>query len=393
MSLLSRLLRKNTSVARIAGFFASSFMGLVIICGAVQFYADARGLFESDDSFIRSDMMVINKKVTSGSALGKNPTGFTDEEIASLERCPWVRRVGRFETADYRVTASVGAGGRSMSTMLFFESIPDVFVDAGGSSWHYEPGRDVPVIISKDYLSLYNFGFAGSAGMPQLSEQLMSGLPLRLDLSSDDGLRRLEATGRVVGYSSRLNTILVPKSFIDYSNARLGGGDKRRPQRLIIDVSSPGDVAIARYLEERGWESAGDKSASQASYLLKVVTGAVAGIGLVITVLSLFVILLGISLVMEKNKTVIHTLMQLGYEPSAIWRHYTALASASVGAACVAAVAAVALMRGYWEGPLSALGAGEGGIWPSVVSGVCTVLPLMLFNALAVRKKVAGAWR
>ena len=31
----------------------------------------------------------------------------------------------------------------------------------------------VPVIISKDYLALYNFGFAGSAGLPQMSEGVM----------------------------------------------------------------------------------------------------------------------------------------------------------------------------------------------------------------------------
>lgn len=267
MKLISRLLKKNTSPARIAGFIVSNFVGLAIIAGGVQFYMDARSLWQDDDSFIKTDYLVINKKVTASSLWSDEATGFSSGEISDIRRQPWVRDVGGFLSTDYRVMASVSQGGRGMSTLLFFESIPDEFVDVSESSWRFQEGDNiVPIIISKDYLTLYNFGFATSSGLPQITEDLMSGIPLSLTLTSEDGTRTLRMEGRVVGFSNRLNTILVPESFMKWSNARLGDGKETSlPSRLIIDVSSPGDVAIKDYMETHDLEIAGDKRASSAA--------------------------------------------------------------------------------------------------------------------------------
>lgn len=235
--MVSRLLRKNTSPARIAGFILSNFLGLAIILGALQFWLDARSIWDSDESFIHTDYIVINKRVTSENTLG-GASAFSREEIADLEAQPWVRSAAPFTAADYRVMASLNQGGRGMSTYMFFESIPDGFVDVPASQWSWTEGSDeVPLIISKDYLSLYNFGFAGSAGLPQLSENLMSGIPITLTLTSEDGARRMVMHGRVAGFSNRLNTILVPGNFMEWSNARLGSSASDSPSRMIIDVS------------------------------------------------------------------------------------------------------------------------------------------------------------
>ncbi len=206
---------------------------------------------------MKSDWLVINKKVTSANTFGES-ADFTPEEIADLERQPWVRSVGRFTTADFRIFARMSAGngtGRSMSTSLFFESIPDEYVDVDKSLWRWKKGSgEVPVIISRDYLTLYNFGFASSAGLPQMSEGLMSGIPLELTLTSEDGTRMKRFKGHVAGYSNRLNTILVPDEFMRIENAELGSGATRNPSRLVVDVNSPGDVAISEYLEARDLE-------------------------------------------------------------------------------------------------------------------------------------------
>ena len=67
---------------------------------------------------------------------------------------------------------------------------------------------------------------------------------MRLRISSDRGSAELQ--GRIVGFSNRLNTILVPQEFMDWSNSHYGrtAGARADPSRLIIDVSSPGDVKI-----------------------------------------------------------------------------------------------------------------------------------------------------
>lgn len=306
-----------------------------------------------------------------------------------------MRDVGEFSSTDYRVWASVDQGGRGMSTMMFFESIPDKFVDGAGSDWGFAEGdKVVPVIISKDYLALYNFGFAGSAGLPQMSEGVMGGIPLRLSLTSFDGTRSIEMQGRVAGFSNRLNTILVPCSFMDWSNKCLGSGKSgNAPSRLIIDVSSPGDVAIKDYLAAHSLEVAGDKTGSSASYLLKIVVGIVLSVGMVITLLSFFILLLSMSLLMEKNRDKLHSLLMLGYPLRKVAAPYIEIVVCASVAAWLFAVVCCVILRSSYLHSLEELGAAAGSLWMAPGVGLVLALLLMTFNIIAVGRKVKASWR
>lgn len=392
--MITKILRKNTSPARIAGFILSNFIGLVIVLGALQFYRDANSIWSADDSIINSDFLVINKKVTSSNTLGAASSGFSEAEIADIKAQPWTRRVGRFTANDYRVLAGIRQGDRAMSTYMFFESIPDDFVDVPRSRWAYRPGSDeVPIILSKDYLTLYNFGFASSAGLPQLSEGLMGSIPLTLRLTSEDGTRTRELHGRVAGFSNRLNTILVPGDFMEESNSMLGTGTERAPSRLIVDVSSPGDVEISRYLEAHDLEVAGDKSASSASFLLRVIVGIVLAIGAIITILSLFILLLSISLIMEKNRDKLHSLLMLGYDARSVGRPYATLAIWASLAAFALALVGVFALRAYYLAPLEGLGARPAAPWISPLVGLLMTLGIILLNLATVARRVRSAFR
>lgn len=393
-SLISRLLYKNTSVARIVGFILSNFLGLAIVLGGLQFYLDAKSIWEDDDSFIHSDYLVINKRVTSQNTFNGRTSTFSSEETEELSAQPWVKRYAPFSTANYKVYASIEQGGTGLSTNMFFESIPDSFVDAASSQWGWREGSDeIPVIISKDYLSLYNFGFATSAGLPQMSEGFMSGIPLKLSLRSNDGTRALQFNGRIAGYSNRLNTILVPQEFMDWSNKELGSVGSQEPSRLIVEVSSPGDVAIKKFLDSKDWEIAGDKSGASASFLLKVVIGIILAIGIVITALSLFILLLSISLLMEKNREKLHRLLMLGYPLSSAARPYRTIAIGSSLLALILAVAASFVLRGFYIESLTGLGATPGNIWLTICAGALLTLMIILFNLLSIRRKIRRAWR
>lgn len=392
--MISKILRKNTSAIQIAGFVLSNFIGLVIVLGGLQFYLDARSIWEDSDSIINSDFLVINKKVTSSNMLGSSESGFTEDEISELEGQPWVRNVGRFSANDYRVTARVEQGGRGMSTYMFFESIPDEFVDVPKGQWSYRPGSDeVPIILSKDYLTLYNFGFATSAGLPQLSEGIMSSIPLTLRLTSEDGTRSRDMHGRVAGFSNRLNTILVPRSFMEETNAALGTGKERAASRLIVDVSSPGDVAINQYLEAHDWEVAGDKSASSAAFMLRVVVGIVLAIGTVITVLSLFILLLSISLIMERNRGKLHQLLMLGYEEKMVARPYSLLAFGIPVSGLLLSVGAMFLLRSRYMLPIEGLGAHPAAVWITLVVGICLTCVVTGVNLVTIRRRIRSAFR
>ncbi len=391
--MIRKLLRRNTSPARVVGFVLSNFIGLTIVLGALQFYRDAGSIWTSEDSFVKSDYLIINKRVTTSNTLGGATSGFTDEEIADIKGQPWCRKVGLFSSCKFRVYAGLQSGDRTMTTSLFFESIPDEFVDVPRQQWEYRSGsNEVPIIMAKDYLTLYNFGFASSAGLPQLSEGLMGSIPMTLRLSSEDGEQVLKMHGRVAGFSNRLNTILVPQQFMDEMNRTLGSGVTRQPSRLIIDVSSPGDVAITQYLESHDWEVAGDKSASSASFLLRVIVGIVAGVGGLITLLSLFILILSISLIMEKNRDILHSLLMLGYDAGSVGRPYIMLAVTASVVAYLLSVVAILAMRAYYLTPIEGLGGVPTGLVGTLLIGAALTGVIILLNVLTVRRRVRASF-
>ncbi len=393
--MLTKILRKNTSPARIAGFLLSNFIGMAIVLGALQFYSDAGTIWESDDSFISSDLLVVNHRVTSANTLGEKNSSFTQEEIAEIAAQPWVRSVDPFTANDFRVNASVNTGRHGMTTAMFFESIPDKYVDVPAGQWAWEPGsNEVPIIIPRDYLSLYNFGFAGSAGLPQMSEGIIGAVPLTLQLQSEDGSRSLTLYGRIAGFSNKLNTILVPEAFMHEANSMLGTDyAAKQPSRLAIDTNSPGDTAIREYLDQHDLEISGDKTATSAAFLLRLVTGIVLAVGGIITLLSIGILMLSVSLIMERSRGKIHNLLMLGYPVWRIGKPYFLLTLwSSVGALALALTAVFGLRAWYLE-PLRGLGAGSGSAWISVCVGAGLTIIVICANYLAIRNRVRGAFR
>lgn len=391
--LIRRLLHKNLSKAQLTGFILSNFAGLAIVILGLQFFEDARPIWEDEDSFIRKDYLVINKHVTGANTLGE-PTTFTAEEIADIEKQPWSRKTGKFTSADYRLYASMQSGGQGLKTFMFLESIPGEFIDVAGKDWTYEPGQTtVPIIISKDYLSLYNFGFAGTVGMAQLSEKTLSAVPLRLTIRPDNGKADFEIQAYIAGFSNRLNTILAPQEFLDWTNREFSShNEPPAPSRLIIDVSSPGDVKIDKYMKAHDYEIAGDKSGSTASFLVNVITGVVLAVGALITLLSFFILLLSISLLMQKNRDKIHSLIMLGVDLNSISGVYVRLVVSVNALAYVLACMAMFMLRGTYLDAVRGMGATESSPWLSLGVGLLLTVAVTVFNSISIRRRVRDAF-
>ena len=391
---ISRLLRRNLSKIQIAGFILSNFIGLAIVISGIQFYADVRPIWTQDDSFINQDYLIINRKVTASHMLGSAQTNFREEDIRDMESQPWVRRLGKFSSADYEVRAHMQQGDRGMSTNMFLEAIPDNFIDVDPADWHFQPGDSVvPMIISKDYLTLYNFGFASSSGLPQLTEGTLSSIPLTLRLSSRKGDREMVMKARITGFSGRLNTILVPETFMQWSNEKLGENKAQEPQRVILDVSSPGDVAIADYLQAHDFERAGEDKGAQAAYFLKLVSGVVIAIGALITLLSFFILLLSVALLMQKNRSKLHTLIMLGYDLKAVGRPYERITLLASVISYVLAIIAMLIFRNiYLSGITSLTGDNEVGVVVSLLCGAGLVILTLIVNFISIRRKVKSSF-
>lgn len=392
-NIIWKLLRQHISKGQLIGFAFANLIGLTIVLLAVQFYRDVRPVFNDEESFIRKDYLLITRAVTGAGAMMGNNSEFSDADISDLEGQPWCRQVGRFLNSDFAIDARLGVGsGHAMRSQFFFEAIPDEFIDIDPDEWGFNTAKpDVPVIISRDYLSLYNFGFAATQGMPKISEGQAEMIPLEFTLSGNG--QRDVMPGRIVGFSNRLNTVIVPEEFMEWANARYGTGIKQQPQRLIVEVSSPGDVKIEQYMDEHHYEVAGDKmSTSKANYFLTVISGIVIAVGIIISLLSFFVLMLSIYLLLQKNTRKLQDLLLLGYSPRDVSKPYILLVVGLNAAVLVAAIVLMLLGRTTYMGMIHAFGVSGAGIGVAVLVGILIMGAITVGNIHAIRHKVNALW-
>ena len=388
-----KLLRQHISKGQLIGFAIANLIGLTIVLLAVQFYRDVRPVFNDEESFIRKDYLIITRAVTGAGAMMGNNGEFTDADIRDLEEQPWCRQVGKFLNSDFAIDARLGVGnGHAMRSQFFFEAIPDEFIDIDPDEWGFNTAKpEVPVIISRDYLSLYNFGFAATQGMPRISEGQAEMIPLEFTLIGN-GQRNI-MPGRIVGFSNRLNTVIVPQEFMEWANRHYGTGIPQQPQRLIVEVNSPGDVKIEQYMDEHHYEVAGDKmSSSKANYFLTVISGIVIAVGVIISLLSFFVLMLSIYLLLQKNTSKIQDLLLLGYSPAQVSKHYITLVVALNAAVLMLAIVLMLFGRMTYMGMIRAFGVGGSSIWVSILVGILIMGAITAGNIHAIRQKINSLW-
>jgi len=389
--MIRRLLLQNLSLCQIIGYALATFAGLTIVACAVKFYCDAAPALLPDvkENTIFSDSyIVVSKPVTMLNTFGR-PSSFSDAEIDDIRNQTWARDVAAFTAANFSVTASVDFAGRGFATHMFLEAIPDTFIDVQPEGWGFQPdaGDCVSIIIPKDYLSLYNFGFAAARGLPQVSPEMLSQVPVNLTLSGHG--RTVTVCARIAGFSSRLNTIAVPMAFMTYANGLLAPGQQPDPSRLIVRTASPSDPEISRYLETMGYEISGnDANASRATTILRVVVGIVIAIGSVISLLALAIILLSINLLIQKNKETISNLVFLGHTPAMLaWRYIIFVASINI-TVTILTLTTTLTAASVWENQLAPLGITPGPAWPAIVTVSFVFIVLTAVNALIINRGI-----
>ncbi len=394
--LLYRLLSRHLNAGQLAGFVLANLCGMTIVLAAVQFATDIIPMFTGSDSFMKPGQMVMAKHVSTVRTLtGKAPT-FTQKEIADVRHQPFVSDVGTFTPSLFSVVATLGSQklGVEFSTEMFFEAVPDAFMDVDTSRWHWKEGdEEVPIVLPRNYLNLYNFGFASSQGLPALSESLVSMVKIRFILRGSAG--RKELTGRVVAFSKKLNTILVPQAFMDEMNTTLSPERKPEPSRLIVTVSNPADERIAEYLSNHSYETeADDAEAARTAHLLRIIISIVLVVGLIISALAFYVLLLSIFLLLQKNTEKIDTLLLIGYSPQAVARPYHLLTISLNTLVLILSVIIVLLLRGYYLPLFGQLypSYSAASLSPALLTGVALYLLVTLLNYVAIRRKVMSVW-
>lgn len=395
MRLVWKLLRQHISVPQFAGFFFANLVGMLIVLLGFQFYHDVLPVFTAKDSFLKADYLILSKRVGTADVFTGRGHEFSGSEIDDLSAQPFVTSVGKFTSTNYRVDASLSVNGIPlMKTDFFFESVPDDFVDVSSSEWEYKPGdKRVPIILPRSYINMYNFGFAQTRSLPKISEGLLGMIDLGILIRGNGQEERFH--GKVIGFSNRLNTILVPQSFMDWSNARFAPGEPTKSTRLIVQVGNPADERVTTYLEKKGYEVESDKlAAEKTTYFLRMVVSLVMVVGLVISVLSFYILMLSVYLLVQKNASKLENLLLIGYSPARVAMPYQVLTITLNVAVLFMAWALLSAVRGYYMDILTTLfpQMESGGLWPSIVAGLILFLVVSVLNVIVVRRKVMRVW-
>lgn len=390
------LLFRGISIRQLCAFALANILGLAIVLTAVQFMQDVLPMFTSRDSFMKPGQFVVSKRVSEMNYVSGRKPVFSQRDIDELRQQPFVSDVATFTPSRFSVFATVSMAGMQgvFGTEMFFESIPDQYIDVVREDWTEYSDAECPIILPQNYLNLYNFGYASSRDLPSLTPSAIAQVPIQLTLAGDKA--QTHCTAHVVGFSKQINTILVPEAWLQRQNERLcHEADSQQPSRLIVQASNLTDSQLTTYLDDHSMETEqGDDQASRTASFLRTVSLIVLAVGVLITLLAFYILMLSIFILLHKHTVKIDNLLVMGYPIQRVARPFQVLAH---GMSLVSLLAAIPLMSFARSCYLPQFGTLYDEL-PTVSTlltilvGIGLTLAIALLNHLTINGKVKAIW-
>lgn len=341
MTLLHKIFKQNRNRWQIIGAAIGAFLGIFLLLFAVQMWFDFQQILRggSDNRFL-----MLNKPISlANTFFGKSV--FTEKDMQNIRNQDFIKNIYPVTPNRFRVSAS--SQMLNFYTQLFFESVPDACLDIRPAGFRWQEGqRSVPIIVSKDYLTLYNFGFALSQGLPQFTSETIQ--QVRFDVGINGNGREQIFEGRIVGFSDRIRSILVPENFMTYANTQFGEQPNTGISRLLVEVSTEKPKKITAFLEDSAYETGANEGfGSRFEGIMNGVLSTIAALGVLLIVLSVFVFVLNFQLVISRSADDMRLLMQIGYPPSQLIGILRGVVYRLLGGIFLAVVAALLVSRWF----------------------------------------------
>jgi len=287
-------------------------VGVLLLLSSMQMFININQALKEDNPRKNGfDFISVTKTVTNEN-MGKDNT-FKEDELNQLKKLPEVDKAAPLLSNQFRVKASAG-NIIPFTTDLFLESIENDFIDTVPSSFTWQPGQvEVPIIFSSDFLEIYNV-FAPAQDLPQLSDKTVSSVNIILECYGPNGLQNFR--GNIVALSDRINSVLVPKTFMDWANQNFGGVSKVNPARIYIKTKDANNPKLLSYMQEKGYRLNKDKT--KFGRIKKVLQNIVSGLGvfgILVIVLALMLFSFYLQLMIARSKDNLQLLLTLGYSP------------------------------------------------------------------------------
>jgi hypothetical protein len=323
MMYLFQILWKDQSRWHLLWAVLGTMAGFVLLLTGIHFYENMSRVLTENEDLLDPEYIMINKEVNIGQTLGLGNGGFSEEEIAEIRQQPFAEQVAPFISNEFPISAFTSSRQfPNIYTELFFEAVPDAYVDVKSDDWGWEEDKDhIPVILPQDYLNLYNFGFAQSQGLPQIPKEMIGMLQFSVVLKGET--EKATYPGKIIGFSNRINSILVPYDFLTWANEKFGYLEQPRPSRIILVSPDPTDPEIIRFIDEKGYDTIREKlKSSRLNIILKFVLSFLVLIAGIIIGLAFLIFLLSLQLMISRSADKIKRLNKLGFHHTEISRPY-----------------------------------------------------------------------
>ncbi len=310
--LLKKLIKTSSGKWRNLMAVAGLSIAMILILFAVQLQVNYNQLLHGKSNRDSVANFLVVNKIVSNENIGN--THLSQQQIDDLRKQPFIDAVGILTSSQFKISAD-GGSALPFTTDLFFESVPNEFLDINNPDWEWnEASGFIPVVIPNMFLDLYNFGFATSQNAPQLSQEVIRQIPLMITIYSNAGQQTYPA--RVVGFSDRISSILVPQNFMEWANEKFGNGQPVATSRVVIRTDDPGSPQLTEYLAQNNLKTDVEKTRfSRYRQIVNFVVNISWGTGLAMLLFALLIFSLFIELTIMSAKEEIKLLVTLGSAP------------------------------------------------------------------------------
>jgi len=315
--IILKLLRPGSQRGRMYGSWIALSIGLLLLFIAALAWIDFRSILSNKG---KEDTMaayvVIGKQVTNESMM-RNPEDnlFTEADINGLKAIKDVNEIGFLNSNKFPVSASMG-GHLNFYTEMFLGSVENKYLDVMPEGWDWKPGQPtLPIIMSTDFINMYNYGFALSQGLPQLSQASIKVLPFEIGIARG----REKYRAQIVGFTDRISSVLVPQSFMDEMNKRYGVAGSNKPSRLILKVQDPSEKQFVDYLKAKSYTTNEEQLRwNKIRTVVQAIVTSVGGIAIIVVGMALLSFILFVEITVQKASSHIKLMKQIGYAPATL---------------------------------------------------------------------------
>ena len=313
--LLTRILwlRRSKWQFLIAGF--AFLIGLTIMLCALEAYLTVDKSMHAQKE--KGQFLILNKRISMINTLGLASSSFTPEDVSKIKTFPVFKDIGYIQSNQFKATVRAKSY-INFYTLAFFESVTPGFLDGDLKDFRWTPGsQDLPIIVSQDFLNLYNFGFALSQGLPQVSRDAMKLVNFDVEIEGPGG--KEVYNGHIVGFTERIASLLVPMSFMQRANREIAHQASPLPSRLIARVGSISDPGLELALKKNRLVTDQERmNLGKTGSILNTVMQGLALLGGLFLSLALIMFSMNFKLILAEAYSDIRLLIELGYRHSVI---------------------------------------------------------------------------